>query len=149
MAFFYFTLNNSHERFSKLFPPFFATAPRQEKMNLAQKSKRRGNRRPRSAEPLGRGRRTTRPHEKLAAVAPSAGASQTQLQRHSRAGKDDIDIAPSVATASRDLAARRAKEPQKAESSAAGVEPTGAGSLELPPMIDRLKTPALRGIEVL
>lgn len=95
-------------------------------MHLAQKADRTANRRPRSAEPLKRGLQT---HEAPVAVAPSAGAKKKQPEKNSRVGKHGIDM------------------PDNAESSAAGLDSAGAGP-QGPPMIGRLKTPVLRGIEV-
>lgn len=118
----------------------------QERIDLAQKSSRRANMRPRSAGPLTRGGdQSSKQHATLTAVS-TAGAKSSQQQRTDRMVKDDIDV-PRPSARDRGEMATKERPGKNVTSSATGVG-NGAGPQEVPPTVGRLKTPVLRRIEV-
>lgn len=130
-----------------VYHPYLATAvPIQERIDLAQKANRRGNARPRSAEPLTRGGGQTAKRHPALTAAWSAGANPIDPQRADLMGKDNIDV-PRLSVRHRHEMATIGRARGKLTSPTPGVA-IGAGPQEVPPMVSRLKTPVFRGIEV-
>lgn len=110
-------------------------------IDLAQKPKRRGHVRPRSARPA------TQKHNAAITAVPSAGAKHIEQQRASRLGKDNIDV-PRPSARDRSETATKEMMAKNVTSSAAGADHGAGPQGKAPPIVDRLKAPVFHGIEV-